>query len=150
MLLAPSFRYAIGTLLGGLAVIAGVTDLLGESRPVQCDRETPLDWISRRRAIWPLANGAALGFGATSRVGFWLWYSVPIGSVLSAWPPAGAVIWGIYGFTRSVSAGVIWYRYSRSEGRELGQVLTQFDRARLTTSSLTIVLGVTLFILLGV
>jgi hypothetical protein len=57
----------------------------------------PLGWATR--------NGLALGIGATSRIGFWLWYVMPVTALLSASPLAGAAIYGLYGALR---AGGVW------------------------------------------
>lgn len=47
-----------------------------------------------------MRNGAALGIGATSRVGFWLWYLIPVGALLVGSPIFGGLVYGAYGFVR--------------------------------------------------
>jgi hypothetical protein len=54
---------------------------------------------------WATRNGLALGVGATSRIGFWLWYVVPLAALLSASPAWGAALYGCYG---AVRASGVW------------------------------------------
>lgn len=98
-------RVGVATLLGAVAVGVGALEVSGRRvRPLQCDRETPQSWIHRGAVRWAVMNGAALGIGAWSRIGFWLWYVVPLGSLLIADPRVGAAIYGSYGFGRSAAA----------------------------------------------
>lgn len=82
---------------------------------LQINRETPESLLSRGPLLWSAANGALLGLAVTSRIGFWLWYMIPIGVFLSASPIAGAVIWGSYGLVRLGVLGIIAARMRRSE-----------------------------------
>lgn len=50
---------------------------------------------------WAARNGTALGLGFTSRLGFWLWFVVPLTGLLSGRPAIGALAYGIYGFSRT-------------------------------------------------
>lgn len=127
----------------------GIAGLVSGSRPLQCDRETPVAWVKKGPIAWPLLNGAALGFGATSRLGFWLWYFIPIGAFLMAQPLMGAAIWAAYGFTRTASAGLVWHRYSRSHEGEWEELLARRAVAGALTSVLTVTLGLALFVLVG-
>src|SRR4051794_29947450 len=58
---------------------------------------------------WAVLNGAALGFGATTRVGFWLWYAIAIGSFASGNPAIGAAAYGAYGLARGAGATAMIY-----------------------------------------
>lgn len=95
------------TLLGATAaVVLACRHLLGHSSaPVQCNRETPQGWLRYGEIAWSLANGAALGMGATTRLGFWLWYVVPFASLMSASAVSGATIYGLYALAR---CGAAW------------------------------------------
>lgn len=143
-------RFSLGTLLGAVAVGVGVRALRAErSAPLQCDRETPKEWVDRGPLAWPILNGAALGFGATTRLGFWLWYAIPIGCFLLAAPAAGAVIWGSYGLTRTAAAAVIWHVQARHRDHDLTGILSLRASADRAAASMTVVLGFAGLLLLG-
>ncbi len=98
--------------MAGVVAIGGLTlgglDLLG--RPVrvpQLDRETPKAWLRRGTLGWSVRNGASLGVGAFTRLGFWSWYAVPLGALLTGSPVGGSLVYGLYGLTRGGSALVI-------------------------------------------
>jgi hypothetical protein len=93
---------AVITAVVGIAV--GAVELTGRRVPmIQHDRETPFYWKHTGAIGWALRQGAALGFGARTRLGFWLWYVIPVGALISASPLLGAAGYGLYGFTRTVS-----------------------------------------------
>lgn len=140
----------MGTVLGAVAIGVGLLALASRNfRPLQCDRETPKEWLLRGQTVWPLLNGAALGFGATSRLGFWLWYAIPVGGVLMAQPAVGAAIWATYGLTRTASAGVIWYTQSLRPNHEPAHILDRRGAANTVTTVTTIVLGLAVFLVMG-
>lgn len=149
-LLAGGALAVIGTLLGAGAAALGIAGLLGFSRPpIQRDRETPKEWVERGPIVWPILNGAALGFGATTRLGFWLWYAVPIGCFLIASPIAGVAIWGIYGFTRTASASGLWLLAVVRPSSDTVALLLQRKHATAVTSALLSVVGMATFFLMG-
>jgi len=86
------------------AIIVGAADILGRGiRLPQVDRETAqrmMHWGAIRGAV---ANGALLGMGFVSRIGFWLWYVVPMTALLAGDPLVGAIVYGCYGFTRGIA-----------------------------------------------
>jgi hypothetical protein len=92
----------------GSALVAIGLAMLGLTRgpmtPAQCDRETPKSWIDRGPAWWALQNGLTLGCGATTRIGFMLWYVIPLAAVVSGSAAAGAIVFAAYGFTRGLGA----------------------------------------------
>lgn len=143
-LLPQDTRLAITSILAITAVGIGIVELVSPRiRPPQFDRETPQRWLLKGPVSWSIRNGSALGIGATSRIGFWMWYVVPLGSLLSGQALLGALIYGAYGLTRGVSSlGII-----------LGARLSDFDRvanwlvmhkptARLLSGSSLMVVGV--------
>lgn len=86
-LIAPAGRVALASTLALAAIVCATSDLMGlRLRVLQCDRETPQPWLSSGALSWAIRNGLALGLGATSRIGFWLWYVVPTSSLLSGDP----------------------------------------------------------------
>ena len=75
---------------------------------MQCNRETPQRWLDKGPLLWAIINGLALGCGVTTRIGFWLWYAVPLGAFLVGRPELGAVIYRAYGIIRGMAAWVIF------------------------------------------
>jgi len=141
----------MGTVLSLAAIGIGLAGIAGRGhRPLQCDRETPKEWVQLGPVIWPVLNGATLGVGATSRIGFWLWYAIPAGCFLLASPVIGAGIWAAYGFVRTACVGVIWLVGTiRPDVDTTVGLLRQQDRARTTTTTLLLVLGLATFVLVG-
>lgn len=50
---------------------------------------------------WVARNGVAMGIGITTRLGFWLWYALPLAAALSGGPLRGAVVFGSYALVRA-------------------------------------------------
>jgi hypothetical protein len=94
-----------------LAAIAAV--LMGALRspvPWQRNVETPRAWLELRNWQTAARNGVALGTGYSTRIGFWLWYLVPIGAFAVGSPVGGALIYSAYAAARlgtSVGLGVL-------------------------------------------
>jgi hypothetical protein len=106
--LSPDLRTAAATLAALLAVPLAAVELTGRRvRVLQFDRETPQRWLHHGPIRWATLNGAALGTGAGSRLGFWLWYAIPVAGVLSADPVLGALMWGSYALARTTAATVM-------------------------------------------
>jgi hypothetical protein len=88
--------------LGLAAAILGFSALAKPSiSPVQCDRETPIRWKLGGPLWWAIRNGWSIGVGATTRIGFWSWYVVPVMSFLAADPLLGIAIYGTYATVRA-------------------------------------------------
>lgn len=106
--LASDVRVSVVSLLSLLAIAVGSYEFVGRRAALlQCDHETPKRWIDRGAFGWAIRNGATLGCGALSRVGFWSWYIVPLASLLSGSPVLGAAIYGTYATTRALGAWVL-------------------------------------------
>ena len=72
-LLPLDLRLAAGSILAVAAIAVGGLEFLGRRiQPLQFDCETPQRWVHKRPLKWATRNGLTLGFGATSRIGFWL------------------------------------------------------------------------------
>jgi hypothetical protein len=101
-LLGDHQRLGVAAILAVVAIPVGAAEASGRRvRLLQLDRETPQRWVRSGAIRWAAANGAALGTGFASRVGFPLWYVVPMASWLTATPEAGAILYGTYGVTRA-------------------------------------------------
>ena len=97
-------RVVLAMVLALLGAVVGIHEFVsGRIAPLQCSRETPQAWLSRGPIRWALWNGAALGSGATTRIGFWLWYAVPLGALLSGSAEVGALIYGTYALVRGLA-----------------------------------------------
>lgn len=148
-LVSPTARAAVATVLALAAVCLGAVELSGRRVPVlQLDRETPYGWLERDPLHWAVRNGAALGFGARTRLGFWLWYVIPIGAFLSASPVLGACGYGLYGLTRTLSAGGILFLEVRRE-RTAVSLLRQGASARRLASAQLVVIGLATILIAG-
>jgi hypothetical protein len=102
-LLSAELRISLGVFLGAVAFIVGVLDLaMRRIGLLQRDRETPQRWLDEGPTKWALRNGAMLGTGFGTRIGFWLWYAVPAASFLHGSWAAGALIYGSYAFVRAM------------------------------------------------
>lgn len=103
----PTTRAGTATLLAAAGLLVGVVRLAGARlAPLQCDRETPQSWLQQGLRMAVIKNGLALGNGATTRLGFWSWYVIPVSALLLGDPLAGAAVYGVYGFTRGMSAWI--------------------------------------------
>lgn len=132
-------RIAAAFGLCAIGVVVGLVELVfGKHLVVQCNRETPKSWVGRGAAKWALMNGAALGFGASSRLGFSLWYVAPCAALLSGSALAGAFLYGLYAFVRA-SAPVALILVNRISGADSQTVarslLTQGHSARSISST---------------
>lgn len=103
-------RAASGTAVGILLVIL---PLLRVPLP-QRDRETPQSLLHRGPLVWSLANGALLGSAVTNRIGFWLWFLVPVGCLVSGSPLLGSALWGSYALIRLLVIDVVAARIRQS------------------------------------
>lgn len=86
-----------------LALAAVTTVLVGAAfRPVpwQLDRETDTRWLDHHDWRTAAYNGIALGLGFTTRIGFWLWYVVPLSAFVVADPMLAAAGYGVFALAR--------------------------------------------------
>ena len=145
-------RLAAAALLALTAVVVGVLDLarIGVS-VVQCDRETAQAWLTAGPLRWAARNGAALGVGVTSRIGFWLWYAIPASALLLGDPLHGALLYGVYGFVRAAAVWPMLLGWlNRVDGGDPSTWLVfQHDRARRWTALYQIALGAAVSVLVG-
>jgi hypothetical protein len=90
-------------LFGSTAVLLGLIKL----RPPQFDRETLARWLEFRDGRSALMNGLELGSGVLTRLGYWLWYLIPLGCIATSNWAVGAMIWATYSLIRLItSAGL--------------------------------------------
>jgi hypothetical protein len=89
-----------------LAVVLTLMPLLRLPLP-QRDVETPQALLSAGPLVWAAGNGGLLGLGIASRIGFWVWYVLPLGVFALAQPVLGLCLWEVYGFTRLTALAVV-------------------------------------------
>lgn len=148
-LVPGAVRAALAVVLALAAICIALLELSGRRVPlVQIDRETPYGWLAPGPLLWAWRNGAALGFGARTRLGFWLWYAIPLGSFLAGSVWLGALGYGLYGLTRTLGvAGLLrWERLGRFNDVE---VLRSSAAARTVTDVQLLALGIVAAIFVG-
>jgi hypothetical protein len=149
--LPVELRVATGSILAVAAIAVGGIELFGRHvQPLQFDCETPQRWVNRGPLGWATRNGLALGFGATSRIGFCLWYVVPLGSFLVGDAGLGAVVYGTYGLTRSLGAvfillGILRYKTDASDW-----LIDRYGDARTLAAGQLVFLGVATAVVVGI
>ncbi len=149
-LLPLEFRLAIGSILALLAIVVGSLEFFGRHvQPPQFDCETPQRWVHQGPLRWATRNGLTLGFGATSRIGFWLWYVVPLGAFLVGDPRLGAAIYGTYGLIRALGAVFILLGMLGLKADISDWVMERYGVARVLAAGELIFLGVALTIVVG-
>lgn len=101
--------------VGGIAV--SVVELArGRRMPLlQRSRETNRDWMRFGAAVSAAMNGAAMGAGFVTRIGYWLWYAVPVSAFAIGSPGAGALVFGVYALTRAIVPVLLSSRDQRHE-----------------------------------
>jgi hypothetical protein len=149
-LLPIDLRVAFGSMLAVAAIAVGGLELSGRHvQPLQFDCETPQRWVNRGPLRWATRNGLALGFGATSRIGFWLWYVVPLGAFLVGDSVLGAVIYGTYGLTRSLGAVFVLVGMLVSKTDASDWLLERYGDARILAAGQLVFVGVSTSIVVG-
>lgn len=108
-----------------ILVAAGVVSISGRRVPLlQVDRETNQSWLHLGAVGWPVVNGLALGAGFLSRIGFLLWYLLPILCFAIGEVTAGALVLGTYGLIRG-GAVFGWFAYMNSCDVGQGEIAEQ-------------------------
>lgn len=143
--LARDVRLALLKLLAVGAFGLGWLDLAQHGvRVLQFDRETPPPWTSAGALRWAIRNGYLLGLGALSRLGFWLWFVVPIGSLLAGEAIGGACLYGTYGLVQGGAVCLLMVGRRWGIGGSLGihvWLVSQMGRARTLAALLLITDG---------
>ncbi|WP_214316805.1 hypothetical protein [Nonomuraea sediminis] len=94
--LEPGTR-ALLALAAAAAMTAGV---ILRAVPWQLDRETDTRWLAYQDWRTAAYNGLALGLGFTTRIGFWLFYLVPLAAFAGADPLLGALGYAAFALSR--------------------------------------------------
>lgn len=146
-------RIALASLFSVVAMITGVLEFTGaRMRLLQCNVETPQEWVRQGSLPWAFKNGSALGVGAVSRIGFPLWYVVPLGSILLASPRVGAALYGAYGLARALPAcAMFWieHHYAINLGPFSDALLRENARVRRYVAGYLLALGLAIATAVG-
>lgn len=149
-LVSGEVRAALAALGAMIAIAIGTVEAFGSRVPlIQLDRETPFRWLKPGAIQWAIRNGMSLGIGAGSRLGFWLWYVIPLGSFLSGDLVVGAVGFGLYGLTRTVGARGIAF-LDMHFGVSTERLLRFSTQARRLTAMQLILMGASTLVVVGV
>jgi hypothetical protein len=144
------FRLAMGSILALVAMAVGSLEFFGRRvQPPQFDLETPQRWVHKGPLRWAARNGLTLGFGATRRIGFWLWYVVPLGAFLVGHWELGAAIYGTYGLIRGLGAVLILLVMFSSRADISDWLIEQYRAARILAAGHLVFLGVATAIVVG-
>lgn len=149
--LPDSVRLAIGT-LGFLALcVVGVLQVRGRRvRLPQRNKETPQRWIQKGPVRWALKNGFSLGLGFGSRLGFWLWYVIPLLAVTLGDPWLSAALYGTYGATRGLgTVSVFGFALRRHGWNYSDWLLHRAQKAALWSSYILAAISAALVVQIG-
>jgi len=112
-------RVVVATVLAVPAAIVAVIELRGRRiAPLQCDQETPQRWLLLGPLRWAAVNGAVLGAGFTTRIGFALFYLVPAAALLVGNALVGAAVYAAYAFSRTGGSYVFLHADRSGRGFE--------------------------------
>ncbi len=150
-LLTVEARTVIASVAALAALFLGSAGLLQFRIPlIQVDRETRYGWLHGSPLSWALRNGAAIGFGAGTRLGVWLWYLIPIGAMVSGNVFIGVVGYGAYGLSRTGGAGLLLMLQSRHRNIPVWlRVLRQSARARRFADAQLLLVGFAVLLVVG-
>jgi hypothetical protein len=115
-------RSAASAAFALVAAAIGLVELLGRRRVrvLQRNHETNRQWLYVSPVLGAMATGAVIGAGVFTRIGYWLWYVVPIGCWVVGSPMIGAAVFGTYAFTRAVVPALLAIRVAANERRGSG------------------------------
>lgn len=109
---------------------------------LQKNCETPQRWLRKGPYYWAVRNGGELRVGATSRIGFWLWFLVPVSSLLLGSVAAGALLYGTYAAARGLGVWahfIRWPDWTRVPQDEFGTFLFRLNGRAKQISALLLV-----------
>ena len=75
---------------------------------IEINRETSQALLELGPIRWSVVNGAALGVGFVSRIGFAAWYAIPLTAVGFGDPLLGSLVFGAYGAARGLAVWPIF------------------------------------------
>lgn len=110
----------------------------------QRDAETPKTWAGARPFSWAVRNGVALGSGWYSRIGFHIWYAVPLACLALGSAKLGVLIYGAYGLTRALAGRLALLLVAEEEWNHGLWLLTRVSEAQRASAQAVVLVGATL------
>jgi hypothetical protein len=86
----------------GIAAAAAV-----RRHPWQLERETNVNWLLYEDWRTAAYNAITLGLGFASRIGFWVFFLVPLGAFVAGDIRAGLLIYTTYAATRTLGSFIV-------------------------------------------
>jgi hypothetical protein len=111
--LDPVTRWAFA----GLAALSVLCGAWSRAFPWQLNRETDRRWLEYENWRTAAFNGFALGLGFTTRIGFWLFYLVPLSAFLVASPAVSALGYAAFAVSRIGGSLLLWIVGAQVAGR---------------------------------
>lgn len=100
------WKTSLASMLAFAGIAVGIWQSARGPIPVlQRSCETAQLWMNTGALTGSALNGAALGAGFVTRVGYWIWYAVPATAFLAG-PLKGMLIFGVYGLVRGAAPGL--------------------------------------------
>jgi len=104
-----NWRVTGGSLAAVGLLALGLQHLFGERpRLIEINRETSQALLELGPIRWSVVNGAALGVGFVSRIGFAAWYAIPLTALGFGDPLLGSLVFGAYGAARGLAVWPIF------------------------------------------
>jgi hypothetical protein len=129
-----------------------VSPVLSPRGMPQFDKETEQRLLGLGPVRWAVTNGFLLGLGFTSRIGFWVWYLVPLGCLVLGSPVPAAIVWATYSCVRLGTASLLaWHMHRNQELMPslTSRVVSLRPTARRYANPAAVVLAVALALWLG-
>lgn len=149
--IALETRIILATVAVVAGLVIGAIDLAIVHIPVvERNCETPRRWLRYGALRWAIVNGVALGLGFTSRVGYWIWYLIPVASLLFADVILGAAVYSAYALFRGMSVWITIWRWRRfSDVDDMRGPFPRFAMARRVMSAQLIVISLISVLVVG-
>jgi hypothetical protein len=137
--------------MAAFALLAlGILDLANHPvRLIQFDRGRPHPSANSSPLKWTIKNGSALGTGFSSRIGFWMWFLIPVSSYWTGDFAKGAFVFGVYGLCRSASVWLVAKAFHRRLGKQVGTevwLVSQVGNASMISSFVAVLVGAFLLV----
>lgn len=116
-------RTVIGIVVASTVLVSSIAFSGYEKyRVLAFDRETPQSWV-RTSIGWAVRNGATLGIGFATRIGFISWYLIPLFAFTAGAWSLGVLVYGGYGLFRATFPALIAWSMQDSPEGEIGDRL---------------------------
>lgn len=102
MTAAVAAGYVPPLVFGVVLIALGLGEVLGRPAPLtRIGRETPVAWREKSPMMWAVLTGSLLGAGIPTRIGFGLWYALPVGALIIGDVTVSIIAFSLYGGLRT-------------------------------------------------